>query len=116
MALLHHCDRCGRAGQVVQILGKDVGTMCCVPKLRTWLGDGMPAAKVVGGKIRNRLQQAMHVLERRPTVTAEEIAAANGETTRKAYEGLRIICRTTGKLRHLGRGEFALPVEEVAAE
>jgi hypothetical protein len=106
------CDRCGTAGDVVRILEADVGVTCCLPKLRNWLAETMPRVVVVGN-VRNRLQQALHVLSRRPTVTAAEIAAENDEPTRKAYIGLQAISRA-GKLRHVGRGVFALPEKEAA--
>lgn len=110
MACVFLCDRCAHQGQLTTILGKDI-CAACITELHAWLV--VPAAMKRGSKI-NRVKQAQHMLLRNGYVSAEMMAEANNEPTRRAYWGLRALAKV-GKLEDKGGGVFVAIKQERAA-
>jgi hypothetical protein len=111
--LIPRCDRCKQDGQVVPVIGRDLCN-ACMRDLGEWLNAPMDFKRRWCGKV-DRADQALRLLERSTQITSEQVAALNGETRRAAYQGLIHLCKL-GIIVHLGRGVFAMPSAQEAAE
>lgn len=110
MALIPICDKCRRQGQVIQVLGKDLCTSRCVPQLREWLEYKTETHRNTRGE---RLAHAEQCIAKHGYVDAPMIAKITREPTATVNEALRVLA-ARGKLQRIGRGRYALPVQEAA--